>query len=144
MAAIVVGFDTSDGAQRALEWAVAEAGRSRLPLTAITVVPRAITVGPGSAPVVGPVERDHMQSMLELTRTAVEKAAAGHDVRTDVHALAGAPAEELLKASADAAMLVVGSRGRGGFARLMLGSVSNQCVHHATCPVVVVPAPRPT
>ena len=51
----------------------------------------------------------------------------------------GDAAEELLQASRDADLLVVGSRGSGGFARLLLGSVSSQVTHHAECPVVVIP-----
>ena len=51
----------------------------------------------------------------------------------------GIPSQELLIAAKDADMLVVGSRGAGGFARLMLGSVSSQVTHHARCPVVIVP-----
>ena len=50
----------------------------------------------------------------------------------------GDVAEELVRASQDADMLVVGSRGGGGFARLLMGSVSSQVVHHASCPVVVI------
>jgi len=48
----------------------------------------------------------------------------------------------LLEAARDADMLVVGTRGRGGFAGLVLGSVSHRCAQHAPCPVVVVPSPR--
>ena len=57
-----------------------------------------------------------------------------------VRAVTGLPAEELLNAAADADMIVVGSRGAGGFKRLLLGSVSTQVTHHAHCPVVVIPA----
>jgi nucleotide-binding universal stress UspA family protein len=62
------------------------------------------------------------------------------DVRVDV--VTGDPAEELVKASRDADLLVVGSRGSGGFARLLMGSVSSKVTHHAACPTVVVPGPR--
>jgi nucleotide-binding universal stress UspA family protein len=55
-----------------------------------------------------------------------------------VRAVTGFPAEELIKASGDADLLVVGSRGAGGFAKLIMGSVSDQVMHHAHCPVVVV------
>jgi nucleotide-binding universal stress UspA family protein len=57
-----------------------------------------------------------------------------------VDAVSGSPAEELLSATQDAELLVVGSRGAGGFARLVMGSVSSQVSHHAPCPVVVIPA----
>jgi nucleotide-binding universal stress UspA family protein len=139
MEGIVVGFDGSEGAQAALEWAVTAAERWQSPLTAVVVVPRAVTLGPDVAPMVGSVEQERLGAMGEMARVAVEKASAGRDVRTQVRAVAGGPAEELLNASADADLLVVGSRGHGGFARLLLGSVSSQCAHHATCPVVVVP-----
>jgi nucleotide-binding universal stress UspA family protein len=55
-----------------------------------------------------------------------------------VRAINGFPSKELINASRDADLLVVGSRGAGGFARLMIGSTSDQVVHHAHCPVVVV------
>jgi nucleotide-binding universal stress UspA family protein len=59
-----------------------------------------------------------------------------------VHAASGFASQELIDASKDSDLLVIGSRGGGGFARLMLGSVSSQVVHHAACPVVVVPTGR--
>ncbi len=57
----------------------------------------------------------------------------------NVHVVYGFPAKELVEASHGADLVVVGSRGGGGFSRLMLGSVSSQVVEHADCPVVVVP-----
>ena len=55
----------------------------------------------------------------------------------------GNPAQELIKAACDADMLVVGSRGSGGFSKLLMGSVSSQVTHHAECPVVVIREPHP-
>jgi nucleotide-binding universal stress UspA family protein len=60
----------------------------------------------------------------------------------EVRAVNGFAAQDLIEASRDADLLVVGSRGGGGFARLLLGSISDQVVRHAHCPVVVVPGPR--
>ena len=57
-----------------------------------------------------------------------------------VRAVSGIAAQELINASQDADLVVVGSRGGGGFSELMLGSVSTQVVHHAKCPVVVIPS----
>jgi nucleotide-binding universal stress UspA family protein len=76
----------------------------------------------------------------------VAKAAAqlgeSQPLSVTVRAVNGFPAQELIEASRYADLLVVGSRGGGGFARLMMGSVSDQVVHHAYCPVVVVPGQR--
>ena len=63
--------------------------------------------------------------------------ARGIDVRGEL--VEGPPASGLLEAARDADLLVVGSRGHGGFASLLLGSVSQQVSHHAPCPVVIVP-----
>ena len=67
----------------------------------------------------------------DLGETNVEKAV-----------VEGPAAQTLIGAAKGAELLVVGSRGRGGFAGLLLGSVSQQCAHHASCPVVIVRAPR--
>jgi nucleotide-binding universal stress UspA family protein len=76
----------------------------------------------------------------ELLRNLVEPAVAGHPgVDVTTRAMEGPSAGTLLEAAAGANLLVVGTRGKGGFAGLLLGSVSQQIVHHATCPVVVVP-----
>lgn len=67
-----------------------------------------------------------------------------HPAHVTVEAVEGPPALALLDAAAGADLLVVGARGRGGFKSLLLGSVSTACVHHAPCPVVVVPRPEET
>lgn len=79
----------------------------------------------------------------EATDNALQNLPAGNrPPSVTVEALNGVPTEELLKAAGDADMVVVGSRGAGGFTRLLLGSVSSQIVHHAHCPVVIIPADR--
>jgi nucleotide-binding universal stress UspA family protein len=78
----------------------------------------------------------------EATQKAVEAAGEPGPTSVTVRAVSGLAAQELIKASEDSDLVVVGSRGGGGFAQLMLGSVSNQVVSHASCPVAVIPADR--
>jgi len=74
----------------------------------------------------------------------VEELSLDHDLGLiDGQVIQGAAAEVLVGAVTSDDLLVVGSRGHGGFADVLLGSVSQQCVHHAPCPVVVVHAPKP-
>ena len=73
---------------------------------------------------------------------AVERRGAAPAIPVTVRALSGLAADELINASEGADLLVVGARGAGGFARLVMGSVSTQVTHHAVCPVVVVPGSR--
>jgi len=77
-----------------------------------------------------------MSRVLERALEDAGDAAAGLDVESVVRE--GAPAGVLLDEAQDAELLVVGSRGLGGFRGLLLGSVSQQCTHHAPCPVVIV------
>ena len=75
----------------------------------------------------------------QMLREAVERVRSDHPaVNVETAVVEGPPAQVLVDMSADADLLVVGSRGRGGFSELLLGSVSQQCVHHARCPVTVV------
>lgn len=133
---IVVGVDGSDDSLRALTWAIEEA---TLRGASIRLV-HGIDIGLSAAdPYGGGYVLEQLQDAgrLALADAAERCAAAG--VESEQMVEIGSPAYTLVEASKGAGMLVVGSRGHGGFAGLMLGSVSAACVHHAHCPVVVVP-----
>lgn len=145
MSGVVVGTDGSEGALRALRWAVEEARLRNTRLTVLAVVAVPVTLartrapfGPGS-PLVGQAEPEDLRSTEAAARAELEQAGGAEGVDGEIRVVAGVPAEELLKAGEDADLVVVGSRGVGGFSRLLLGSVSSQVVQHATCPVVVIP-----
>lgn len=142
MSKIVVGIDGSSHSQRALEWAVHEAAIRKLPLTVITVY--RMVVGYWGGAVEFPGDHALADNARQVAQEATDKALslAGDDrpEKVSVEVLSGIAAEELVAASKDADMIVVGSRGTGGFARLLLGSVGTQLTHHAHCPVVVIPA----
>jgi len=145
MAGIVVGIDGSDEAHRALSWAMKEAAVRQVPLTVIAVHEVAASGWTGN-PIILAGDEPLVDKIRAAVEDAVGKAAAelgdGQPPSVTVRAMNGFAAEELIRASRDADLMVLGSRGAGGFARLMMGSVSNQVVHHAHCPVVVVPHSR--
>ena len=136
MGNIVVGVDGSSWSKKALSWALEEAKRRDAVVQAVMVwndpsrdmwIPH---VEPRGDP-------------LALTRHVLEKTvkevAGDHpEVAVEPLAVVGAPARTLVELARGAELLVVGNRGRGGFAGVMLGSVSFHCVSHAPCPVVVV------
>jgi len=78
----------------------------------------------------------------ELTEAISETAEPDPDVVINPVVVEGWPAEVLLHAAEGADLLVVGSRGRGGFASALLGSVSQNCAHHATCPLLIIRAAK--
>jgi len=136
---IVVGTDGSEHAERALRFAADEAGRRGATVKVVTAwhVPTAV-YGAGYAPIVAPsVEEATRHAAEEVAGAAAEMLRArGLEVETSVRR---AQAADALVEEADGAdLLVVGSRGHGGFAGLLLGSVSQQCAHHAPCPTVIV------
>jgi len=137
MERIVVGIDGSETSRAALQWALDEARRRQAAVDVVHAWHHPFLIGYGySAELdLGTVEEDARQFLDDLV--------AGVDT-TGVPAvepvlMADSPARALLDAAKGASLLVVGSRGRGGFTGLLLGSVSQQVIHHAPCPVVVIP-----
>ncbi|MFB7324729.1 universal stress protein [Streptomyces sp. NPDC056190] len=133
---VVVGVDGSQSSYEALRWAVRYAG-----LVDGIVEAVAVWELPGlyswSAPAVDmEVDEDETREKMRKELTEVLGADAAGSVRS--HLVHGNPADVLLRAAEGAEVLVVGSRGRGGFARALLGSVSQQVSQHAGCPVVIV------
>lgn len=143
MPGIVVGVDGSPNSQTALAWAINEAAIRQSPLTVLAVAPVAADIF-GRAPQRYPADEESRAKVEQATQEMVDKAVSGRSnlPAVTVRAVAGLPADELLNASADADMLVVGARGAGGFSRLLVGSVSYQVTHYALSPVVVVPSGR--
>jgi nucleotide-binding universal stress UspA family protein len=141
MTKIVVGIDGSEGSIAALEFAVGEARLRDAEIEAIIAWELPATAVPPTGAWAIPIDFDafrreaeaHMRKTLERVDTS------GIHVASVV--VEGPAAGALISAARDAAMVVVGSRGRGGFMSLLLGSVSTQIAHHATCPVVIVPTP---
>ena len=146
MAGIVVGVDGSDHSRYALTWAMREAVKHGLPLTVMSIHPPPARPATSIYWGVHSYPEDNFDEQLAraAVQEFVDKAAGeiGEAPEITVSIGTGDAAEELVKASQDADMLVVGSRGGGGFARLLMGSVSSQVVHHALCPVVVIRGPR--
>lgn len=138
---IVVGVDGSEGAARALRWAVEAAGRrDDVTIEAIHSF-HALTYTPGMEFGYGmPVPREKLEAeAMDRLLHAIEGASA--TVPIDPIVVPDTPAHALITAGRGAELLVIGSRGHGGFRGLLLGSTSIQVVTHAPCPVVVVPPP---
>jgi len=138
---IVVGVDGSEGSRHALGWALDEARLRQATLAAVHVRTRAFI---GSEPVpAGDYEANENDRAGDVLESALASAdTSGLAAPVEPLVVSGSTAAALLEASQDANLLVVGSRGHGGFAGLLLGSVSDSVVHRATCAVVVVPTGR--
>lgn len=135
---VVVGVDGSEGAQRALRFAIDEAVAHNWRVMLV----HGVDVGLSAADPYGGgavLEQLQQAGRTALDAAAAEVVKAGLEASTKLEV--GSPAYALIDAAKGAAMLVVGSRGHGGFMGLLLGSVSSACVHHAHCPIVVVPKP---
>ena len=141
MSGIIVGVDGSGHSQRALEWAMNEAAVRHVPLTVLTVH-EALRGYYGHMAVYSddPERTEEARTAVQAETDKVLAALAGpHPDSVTVNAVHGFPVDELVSAGKDADMIVLGSRGAGGFTRLMMGSVSSQVAQHARCPVLIVP-----
>ena len=137
---IVAGTDGSEESLRAVDWAAREAVLRGAPLrivSAASLLPRMVSRA-------GPTDYDTVTDVLVNDRDRALAAAAERAAKTapgvliDTDQLAGQPAQAVTESGAGALMLVVGSRGRGAFTAMVLGSVSRYAASHASCPVVVV------
>ena len=134
---IVVGVDGSEQSQQALRWAADYAATIGATLDAVSAWDWPSAAGWGAAPI--PMNWDPRQDTEKLLTETIDSVFDGQrpkDLRLLV--VEGHPARVLLEQSKGAAMLVVGSRGHGGFAGLLLGSVSASVAEHASCPVLVM------
>ena len=145
MATIIVGVDGSAGSVAALTFALAEARLRRASVKAVT----AWTLSYVAAPIgmMAPIDEALIPELQENARAVAQAAVAeaigsSTDVQVEIDVREGSAAQVLVDAAQGADLLVVGTGGHGGFAGLLLGSVSQQTAHHAPCPVVIVPHPK--
>ena len=141
MSGILVGVDGSDNSMRALEWAAKEAAFRNTSLT-VLAIHQAVHGWTGSLSFGD--DDAQVQKLAQAAKAETDKVLAGlGDSRpgsVTVRAVHGYPAEELIKAGADADMIVLGTSGVGGWSAQLIGSVATKVVHHATAPVLIVPA----
>ena len=136
MERIVVGIDGSDTARHALRWAVEEA---RLRAASLEVIHAWHIPYVGGYPyMLDPTTfEDDARATLDAAFDGIDTTGLAQPV--DRILTSGGAASAILEAAKGADLVVMGSRGLGGFSGLLLGSVSHQVAHHATCPVVIVP-----
>jgi nucleotide-binding universal stress UspA family protein len=136
---IVVGVDGSEASKAALRWAVEEARLRHARVQAVHAWWIYPMLRPGIPPAPDQIP-GVADDATERVRTFITETLGGEtDVEITPVAVQGEQASAaLVDAAKDADLLVVGSRGAGGFSGLLLGSVSQQCTHHAPCPIVIV------
>lgn len=136
MGRIVVGVDGSDSSQDALNWAADEAKLrgDTLHIVHSWVLPPM----PASIEMLEQLQGQEISDMSRKLLDDAEASVADRGIEVTTELSNESPAAGLLSAAKDADLLVVGSRGRGGFKGLLLGSVSQHCAHHAPCPLVIV------
>jgi nucleotide-binding universal stress UspA family protein len=146
MGLIVVGVDYSEGAKAALRFALVEAKLRHATLRAVHSSHSDYIGAPGIEgfyPVTA-ADLSDVQKAAEAALEAIvtEVVSGERDVEIERRVVEAPPGAALVEESREAELLVVGSRGHGGFAGLLLGSVGQQCAQHAACPVVIIPHRR--
>jgi nucleotide-binding universal stress UspA family protein len=141
---IVVGVDGSSSSKAALAWAVEQAGLTGSSVEAVIAWHYPVMVGGIPFAPIGVIDSPDYGDFAGQVLSDVIGATVDPDGPVTVSSVVreGSAAQVLLEAANGAEMLVVGSRGHGGFAEALLGSVSQACVHHAACPVVIIRAAK--
>jgi nucleotide-binding universal stress UspA family protein len=134
---IVVGVDGSEASVKALEWAIDQAGLTGAIVEAVQAWEVPAMYGTGMMVLPGGEEFD-AGARKNLEASVGRALGARRDVVVEHHTVSGHAAKVLIDMAEGADLLVVGSRGHGGFVGALVGSVSHYCVSHAACPVVVV------
>jgi nucleotide-binding universal stress UspA family protein len=142
---IVVGVDGSQPSQEALAWAMRQAEVTGASVDAVIAWHDPVVIGGMPH---GPVAVLEQAAFGEFAATtlgnSIRDVSAPSSVSVNPVVRRGNAAQVLIEAADGADLLVVGSRGHGGFAGALLGSVSQHCVHHAPCPVVIIRGPKPS
>ena len=143
IAPVLLGVDGSPANDPAVGFAFPEASLRGAPLIAMHTWTHPVSTGPGD---MVPLVYDPVDIEADETRLLAEALAGWHDAYPDVavrrELVHGGARKALIEATSRAQLVVVGTRGRGGFAGLLLGSVSQAVLHHARCPVAIVPHPH--
>ena len=144
---IVVGVDGSDGSRRALAWAADEARLRKGVVVAIhayTIPPLLMApdalAGVPAAPITDPGLIERLEEAAEKLLAQEIERVDSDDLTIEGRVVSGPAADSLIQAAHEADLVVVGTRGLGGFRELLLGSVSHQVAHYSPRPVVIVPA----
>lgn len=137
MGRIVVGVDSSQTSLKALRWAMEEARLRGSELELVHAFPRPELIGMTMV-VTLPSDDELREASEQVLSEALDAVGGPGDLTVSRRVGAGGPASVLVEAAEDAELLVLGSRGLGGFRGLLLGSVTQQVIAHAKCPVVVI------
>jgi len=137
MGRIVVGVDSSEVSLKALRWALEEARLRGSDVEMVHAFPRPELVGMTMV-VTLPSDEELRQASAQVLADSLARAGGPGGVTVTQHVGAGGPASVLVERARGAELLVLGARGLGGFRGMLLGSVTQQVVAHAPCPVVVI------